>query len=507
MRLESISLRTLIVSMLTLIVTISVLHTLVSKDQFRDAAIAFRIKSVSRLTEVAKQEMLQQARGKAISMGSILQKRITDLTSPELVALLDDPFINGFVGASEIDLVKLRAYDPELNYIAESSKGIPGLPTGLPAFLQEQAVHRRGIERLKALGGLWLADKRPLYSVLIPVGDLSVRGYLEVVFNPVFNLKNIGDMIQMPFGIHGVDDREIVHPSSLAEDAPTHFPVKYPLHSNDGSLLLYLVAYDDLDKLENDLYRSQLGTTLSFFALMVAALLIVLWLLNRYLFRPVHIMLDDMEHSLRGEQAAPIDTHAIKEIHIAARAFNVMTRKVADNINELQRLSALDGLTSIANRRHFDLTLEEEWPRAAREGNAVSLILIDIDFFKQYNDHYGHQAGDQCLREIAQCLELAVQRPADLVARYGGEEFVALLPNTGSAGAIKVAQRLQQHVAILNLPHAASAVARSVTISLGVATFAPEPTHDSAMLLSAADAALYRAKHEGRNRIALAVFD
>lgn len=166
----------------------------------------------------------------------------------------------------------------------------------------------------------------------------------------------------------------------------------------------------------------------------------------------------------------------------------------------LQRLTLVDGLTGIANRRHFDQYLEQEWWRAVRDRLPLSLILIDVDYFKPYNDHYGHQAGDACLRQIAQAIAVPPRRATDLPARYGGEEFAVVLPNTDSAGAIYLAETLRQAVKALHIPHEKSAVGPWVTISLGVATCLPSATLNPISLIAAADGLLYQAKQQGRDR-------
>lgn len=170
----------------------------------------------------------------------------------------------------------------------------------------------------------------------------------------------------------------------------------------------------------------------------------------------------------------------------------------------LQNLAAHDGLTGIANRRAFDERLAVEWSRAAREQQPVSLLLLDIDFFKYYNDNYGHQQGDECLRRVASAMSAAVFRAADLPARYGGEEFVVLMPNTAVSGAKAVAQRICAQISDLRLPHAHSDVADHITASIGVATLCPGPGELANQLVAAADAALYAAKNAGRNRVIVA---
>jgi two-component system, cell cycle response regulator len=168
---------------------------------------------------------------------------------------------------------------------------------------------------------------------------------------------------------------------------------------------------------------------------------------------------------------------------------------------KLQQLAILDGLTGIANRRYFDLVLDNEWQRLAREKQPLSLILCDIDYFKAYNDTYGHPKGDLCLRKIAQVLQKATRRPADLVARYGGEEFAVILPNTDSKGALYIAESITKLLAQKRLFHQQSQVSEYVTFSIGTATQIPDSRQKAIISIKMADSALYRAKKAGRNRI------
>ena len=168
----------------------------------------------------------------------------------------------------------------------------------------------------------------------------------------------------------------------------------------------------------------------------------------------------------------------------------------------LESISLVDALTHIPNRRRFDETIEAEWKRAAREKTPLSMLMIDIDHFKEYNDHYGHGAGDICLQAVAAALLTGVSRPGDLVARYGGEEFVVILPEAGKEASIHIATRLCEGVRNLKLPHAHSGVEPLVTVSIGCATVTPFWETDSPnILLDEADKMLYKAKNTGRNRV------
>jgi diguanylate cyclase (GGDEF)-like protein len=178
-----------------------------------------------------------------------------------------------------------------------------------------------------------------------------------------------------------------------------------------------------------------------------------------------------------------------------------VTRELRRLNEELHRLAVLDELTGISNRRYFNLLLEQEWGRAAREVQPLSLVMIDIDFFKFYNDHFGHPRGDECLKRVASTLSALTRRPGDQVARYGGEEFVVLMPHTGQRGAAAVADLLRRKIEELNLEHPRSPLGNRVTISLGVATAIPERRSTAELLVAAADQAVYEAKRQGRNRV------
>jgi diguanylate cyclase (GGDEF)-like protein len=203
----------------------------------------------------------------------------------------------------------------------------------------------------------------------------------------------------------------------------------------------------------------------------------------------VDVLVTERSHHFQGKDA------------ILTIARDISDRKQFEKM--LEQFSFMDGLTGISNRRYFDQALEQEWRRGLREQAPLSLIMVDIDHFKVFNDDYGHQMGDDCLKEVAKALTESLNRPGDLAARYGGEEFGIILPDTEMDGAFKIAEILRARVEGLGIPHKNSPVSQWVTISLGVASLSPSKEASPAQLVTAADRALYRAKAEGRNRVAV----
>ena len=211
---------------------------------------------------------------------------------------------------------------------------------------------------------------------------------------------------------------------------------------------------------------------------------------------------DNLADEVQGLEEGAVDFIAkplVPQI-VRARVLTHLTLKRQSYL--LRSMAFIDGLTGIANRRRFDEALATEWRYCMRSALPLSLIMIDIDFFKSYNDHYGHQAGDECLRLTAAALSGQMGRAHDLVARYGGEEFACILPNTSLDGAYKKAEELRETIHKLALPNVGSKVADIITISLGVAAAMPARGNEPDSLLAAADNLLYAAKQAGRNQIA-----
>ncbi|SDU22570.1 GGDEF domain-containing protein [Desulfobacula phenolica] len=193
----------------------------------------------------------------------------------------------------------------------------------------------------------------------------------------------------------------------------------------------------------------------------------------------------------------------LKQTRRLVKMSDIMQNDLNELNDRLEKLSSLDGLTGIPNRRCFDNAYEKEWKQAQRNGTALSIIMVDIDYFKLFNDTYGHASGDTCLKRVASALSSATKRPMDIVARYGGEEFAAVLPDTNIEGAQIVAKNMRQQVEALDIAHVESKVADHVTVSIGISSIQTPmySSHTPETLIKVADDMLYKAKSSGRNRV------
>lgn len=212
---------------------------------------------------------------------------------------------------------------------------------------------------------------------------------------------------------------------------------------------------------------------------------------------PIHQRIHYEDEILKAKKMAEAAILAQKQAEADLRKLYEELRLTTQ---KLEGIVNIDGLTKIANRRCFDDRLEQEWLRLCREQKPIALLLFDVDYFKRYNDTYGHQMGDECLMKIAQVSQAVVYRVADLVARYGGEEFAIILPNTHLKGAIAVSNRLHSAIRALGIPHQNSEVINIVTISLGLTTMIPSLDKSPKHLINQADQSLYIAKQKGRNQ-------
>jgi diguanylate cyclase (GGDEF)-like protein len=266
--------------------------------------------------------------------------------------------------------------------------------------------------------------------------------------------------------------------------------------------VLRLVSLSNVDQLNKDWRRMTFLAIFGMVVLIGLTAMLVLAILNRFVFKPVDAIKHEMVRFAEGDHSVIVGKHMLFEFAVLADVFNAMARELTARIKQLNQLSRYDSLTALANRQHFDQCIEHEWRRALRSHEPISLLMIDVDHFKLYNDFYGHIGGDNCLRAVADILRQVVRRSTDLPARYGGEEFIVLLPNTPLPSAMALAEEILAVLQQKHLPHAAAPLGR-ISVSIGVNTCCPSEAGSPSGLIESADHALYEAKRTGRNRLAV----
>ncbi|MRR14415.1 diguanylate cyclase, partial [archaeon] len=394
------------------------------------------------------------------------------------------------------------------------------------------------------ISGVLMTEKGPMLVSSRPILRSGNKGPMRgfIIMGKIFSddlLARLIEQTRVNFSIS--QDLGNVHsflkntPNALANDFP--YFIEY---TDENSLSIYTEYQDVIKKpafiikstIQRDIIREgRAAMRYALAALLAVGLviaLVVILLLERNIIHPVtRLTKHVLSISETGNYSPRLSIKRKDEIGTLAREFNRMLEKlgemntIMETINdqlieditkrqeienklhdanrELHRLAVMDGLTQLSNRRRFDEFLNLEWKRGMRDSHPLSLIIFDVDFFKLYNDTYGHQAGDECLRSIAGVIGASVKRVSDIAARYGGEEFAVILPGTDIRGAENLAESIREKVLSLAIPHEKSSVARCVTISAGVACVVASRDKPRDMLIRFADSALYDAKANGRN--------
>ena len=346
MRIEAVSIKAVTVAIVAMVGTVAIALSLFAGSYFRQAALDAQMNSMSRVIEVASQEMLRKVRTYTFDLGmklghsEQLTQALKRADQDRLVTLLDDPFINGFVGFSNINLVKLRVYNLKLELIGESSAGIDGLDPHLPEYLATTVIKRSNTDRLKAVDALWMSSQGPMHSTLLPLGGLRSLGYLEVIIDPAFNLANIGTITKTPISVFSMSGGEI---SADEKDRANHYlPVEFTLLMSDGEPAFRIVGYENVAKLNKSMGKTQLVTTSGFLALTLGTLLFALWLFNRFVFIPVGRMIKDMQRVANGQLDLAVNQKGLREISVLAKSFASMAKQVKVRTDDLEQLLDLD---------------------------------------------------------------------------------------------------------------------------------------------------------------------
>ena len=324
-------------------------------------------------------------------------------------------------------------------------------------------------------------DSRELPLLLVVEDNNFLRAYLETLLTPYYRVAVASD------GVEGLEKAKSLQPNLIVSD-------QVMPRQNGLDLLKEIRSTPELSSTPVIFLTARSGMEARIESLDAGA--------DDYIAKPFdeRELLARVRNLLRSHSAE-------QQLALLNRQLQQQKQQLESVNRALQYLATYDSLTEVRNRHSFNQYLDTEWRRLAREEAPLSLIMCDIDYFKLYNDTYGHQAGDECLRQVAAVIQHSVKRAADLVARYGGEEFVVVLPNTDIEGATCVAEMIAQQVRALQIVHAKSAVSEYVTLSLGVACCIPAPKSDPGALIALADESLYRAKASGRDRVSVATFE
>ena len=380
-------------------------------------------------------------------------------------------------------------------------------------FLQGLTISQSGFAFLIDAEGTLLATSTP-EAILVDSEDDPMLLHAKDSSNPL--IRQVAQDLQryVPPGQTSLAGATLPKRLVLTLDRERYLVQINPFTDRLGLDWRLVVVIPEVDFMAEIDDQNQL--TLMLYLLALSATGLSGLLVARWVVQPIKELSQSAQAITQGKWDSITETDRADAIGDLSRSFATMARQLRDSLTrleqrveernleltqlnqELQRLAHSDGLTQTANRRYFDSYLDQEWYRLGREQRPLSLILCDADYFKPYNDTYGHQAGDECLKQLASVLQQAAQRPADLVARYGGEEFAIILPYTDTRGAIAVAKQIRRLLANLAIPHRIS-TQQQVTISMGLATGIPHPNRFPSALIAAADQALYRAKTSGRD--------
>ncbi|MCW8909639.1 MAG: PAS domain S-box protein, partial [Gammaproteobacteria bacterium] len=416
MRIEKLSIRLATVMIFFMIGIFAVILSLLAGAYFKQAALDAQMNSLSRVIEVATDEMLKGVRANTFDLGMRLaySGELIEAFSgvqknddqSQLLVLLDDPFINGFVGFQNINLEKIRVYDLQLEFVAESNRGIKGLDRKLDHHLVQQISKLRGIDRLKAMDDLWMSSKGPLYSTLVPIGGLRILGYLEVIIDPAHNLPEIGKITKTPVSIFSSTG----HPLNISQQDMNGFlPVKYTLLTSDGEPAYRIVGYENVDKLNQEMGATQVITTMGFLVLTLMVLLFALKLFQRFLFSPVSQMIVDMEQMAHGNLDLKVNKKGLKEFYILAEAFNLMadqvrvrTNELHDSQNRLLQLLDLDNSAILCFGHKNDVVYFNKG--ASDIFGYANDEINDLEFSDLFADDITRLNTDDVLQTRLQCL-------------------------------------------------------------------------------------------------------
>jgi len=357
---ESVSIKALLITSLTIIGVVTILMSIISAEQFKAAAIDSQQKTLARILEVSANEIINQMHEKTTDLGNntkkpsnfrklskkVLSNPDSDNTK-EFIDLLNDQFHQYYVTGGHLDLKKLRIFNTEFKLQTESSEGITGIPSELPEFLLDLAKPRQGADRLKAIGGLWQHNHLPLYSVLVPLGGLRLSGYMEIIVSPVHNLYNISQMLQAPLAIFDVNDNFLKQTENWSNsENDSSLTISFMVTDSKGLDIIHLKARENVEYLINTIQRTEIFTILGSVVLMISAVVIMLFILNHFLFRPIKTLIDHMEHVANGDLTIKIDSHCLKDMCVLSNELAKLISSLRDQVAQISQTAEMIGAST-----------------------------------------------------------------------------------------------------------------------------------------------------------------
>lgn len=395
MLVEKISIKALTTAILTILGLSAIVLSIVVGNFFRDAALESQTNTVSRIIEVAGFEVVKQLDNLAVDLGTTTQrpsefrKAVKNINDPEskqaIVDSLNDQFHQRFVTSGKLQLVKLRLYDKEFKLLATSSEGAANLPNQLPEVLYEQAKDRTGADRLKSIGALWATEQRGYHSVIVPVGGLSVIGYLEVVTSPAFNLREVGAMLKAPITVTHINgDTDFQDESWQSSMDGTMLPVSYTINAANGEPIVKVEALENITEF-TDKFRSLLLFGSATFAVLIGAgLLFSLWMMGGYVFQPLKKFMLDMEKCAHGDLSVNVQPNGLKDIKILGTALDSLVKSLRKQVTEIdthavQLSQSAESLARITNDTNVGVQQQQhETDQVATAMNEMSSTVQEV---------------------------------------------------------------------------------------------------------------------------------
>jgi len=507
-----LTIQTLIISSLLLIVGAMIVVSFFSGKNIEKSLQTREEEFIHELVEISLNQIDEQLQQVIVDFGNRFIERDDFIKAfkakdqQSLKHILTDPFISGYIHADVISLEALRIYDKDWSFLLEGrTQGqmvVEDYKLETDHEVIQAAKQRQGKDRLRIYSGKWRSKHDAFYSVILPIGGIWLKGYIEIVVNTHLNLPALENKIAHSIAINNmVTGKRIYQSSQELINIDQYYIINHYIRSlteNNLYKLEIYIPYEEFMNKINEIQKQSLVLTIITNSLIALFVLIFLEIL---LIKPIKRLRKQIHKQALELCDDQVSTEGLHEFHHLAIDFNYLISIVKKQNDSLAELSRLDNLTQLPNRRSIDEFLQVCIKRISRApDNTLGLAMIDIDYFKKYNDTYGHQGGDNCLREVASAIKAGLKRESDFAGRYGGEEFTVILPATDLNGAKLVAESILHQVRELKIPHESSEVSDYVSLSLGLAWCKSSDKECLNNLVKIADENLYKAKHNGRNQ-------